>query len=335
MEFRQPDRLPRFWNHFWPEFVARWHGHGNTGSIHDHFGDDMTVVAADETVWPSRQQIIRREGDLAVIRTGWGQIKRVAFDGGHIGELLEAGLPDRVDPDTLVFEDPRMEQRFAPWDAEATAAKARYFTWCKSGGPYLRAAFMRGEENFWVDVIEDPQWARDFVERVTDHIIAVAVTALKRWGLEDTGMEINDDVAASWGPFVGPDIYERIFLPALRRMVKAYKGAGAHWIMHHADGNVLPLLDMWIDAGIDAINPVEFRSGMDPVKIQQKYGKKLVCIGGLDNCAILPRGDRAEVRDHIQHLKQAGRDGGYIIGPHSIGPDVSLDTMNYVLELLD
>ena len=58
-------------------------------------------------------------------------------------------------------------------------------------------------------------------------------------------------------------------------------------------------------------------------------------IGGLDNCAILPRGDRAEVRDHVLHLLQAGRGGGYVIGPHSIGPDISVDTMVHVLELLE
>lgn len=88
-------------------------------------------------------------------------------------------------------------------------------------------------------------------------------------------------------------------------------------VMHHADGNVLPLLDMWIDAGIDAINPVEYRSGMDTIEIREQYGDKLVLIGGLDNCAILPRGDRTEVRDHVLHLLAAGGGGGYVFGPHS------------------
>ena len=73
---------------------------------------------------------------------------------------------------------------------------------------------------------------------------------------------------------------------------------------------------------------------MDVVKLRQQYGNWLVLIGGLDNCAILPRGDRAEVRDHVLHLLDAGRGGGYIFGPHSIGPDIRIDTMCYVLELL-
>jgi len=50
---------------------------------------------------------------------------------------------------------------------------------------------------------------------------------------------------------------------------------------------------------------------------------------------ILPRGRRAEIRDHIQHLIHAARGGGMVIAPHSIGPDIAVDTMDYVLELLD
>jgi uroporphyrinogen decarboxylase len=193
---------------------------------------------------------------------------------------------------------------------------------------------MRGEAQFWMDVVEDPEWTRAFVDRVADHIVAVAVEAMQRFGLEETGIAIYDDVSSAQGPLVGPKHYERVFLPALKRMVRAYKDAGARWVMHHSDGNNLPILDMWIDAGIDAINPCEFRSGMDPVKIRRRYGNRLVCTGGLDNCAILPRGDRAEIRDHVQYLLEAAQGGGYVLGPHSIGPDIEVDTMEYVLEML-
>jgi uroporphyrinogen decarboxylase len=115
--------------------------------------------------------------------------------------------------------------------------------------------------------------------------------------------------------------------------VNGYKEAGAKWVMHHSDGNVLPLLDMWIDAGIDAINPVEYRSGMDAVAIRDQYGQKLVLVGGLDNTGILPRGDRSEIRTHVEHLLSIER--GYVFGPHSIGSDIALQTMAYVRELLD
>jgi uroporphyrinogen-III decarboxylase len=337
MNFREADRVPRYFSDFWPEFEANWKQvHGPT-DLHKHFGDDMRLVEPCESAWPTRAGLVEWRGDRAVVRSGWGELKLTQFTAPAeqvMGELIEPAVKERIDPEKLRFDDPLLDSRFERAGKEAAALKDEYFVWCKSGGPYLRAAFMRGEEQFWMDVVEDPGWTRAFVDRVVDHIVAVAIGGLRRFGLQDTGIAIYDDVASSSGPFVGPKHYEQVFLPALRRMVKAYQAAGARWVMHHSDGNVLSLLDMWVDAGINAINPIEFRTGMDPLKIRRQFGNRLVCTGGMDNCEILPRGDRGEIRDHILLLLEAGRGGGFIFGTQSIGPDIRVETMEYVLELL-
>ncbi len=339
MHFEQPDRLPRFWQGFWNGFTEKWRDRTGGDDPHRYYGTDMRLVIAEESVWPTKAGIVERQGDMVLARSGWGELKRtmttLTASREMMGQLVEPAVPQRVDPDTLVFDDPLMDSRYTQAGEQTASWKDEYFVLCKTGGPYLRAAFMRGEENFWIDVIEDPSWSRAFVDRIVDHITTVGLEELRRFDLYETGIGIYDDVSDSRGPFVGPKHYEAVFLPALRRMVKAYKDAGAAHVMHHSDGNVLPLLDMWIDAGIDAINPVEFRTGMDPVKIREQYGDKLVCVGGLDNADILPRGDRSEIRDHVQHITQAGRGGGFVIGPHSIGEDISVETMDYVVELLE
>ena len=339
MAFREPDRVPRYWSGFWPEFEAAWREQRGEADLEVVFGGDMRLAAPEESAWPTRSEVLEHRGEQVVARTGWGEVKLTSLDqhgrAQVMGELIEPAVPERVDPDTLVFDDPLLDFRFQEAGEHAAAWKDDYFVWCKSGGPYLRAAFMRGEEQFWVDTVEDPEWTRAFVDRVVDHIVTVAMEGLRRFGLQDTGIAIYDDVASVAGPFVGPVRYEQIFLPALRRMVRAYKDAGAAHVMHHSDGNVLPLLDMWVDAGVDAVNPVEYRTGMDPVKIRAQFGDRLVCVGGLDNCEILPRGDRGEVRDHVLHLLEAGKGGGYLLGPHSVGPDIDVRTMEYVLALLE
>ena len=243
----------------------------------EHFGNDMFVVVADERPWPSRTEIIRDSSSEKIIRDGWGQVKREQ-PGTGMSEIIEVAIKDYVDPDTLEFENPLADSRYERSFDDQFQNECCLF--CKTGGPYLRTAFLRGEQQLWIDVMDDPEWVQSLVDRITDHLICVGVESIHRWRMYDTGIEINDDVAANWGPFVGPDIYEQIFLPALRRMVVAYKKAGARYIMHHADGNVEPLLDMWIDAGIDAIHPVEYRSGMDPIRLHERYSDRLTLIGG-------------------------------------------------------
>jgi uroporphyrinogen decarboxylase len=335
LEFREADRVPRIWDAFWPEFVTQWDQRFPGVDPSNYFGNDVLVIVADETPWPSRAGVISTNGDEQIVRNGWGQLQRLRGD-AHFSETIELAIPERVDPDTLVFDDPLDDGRYLPCEAHIAEQRAAgRFLFCKTGGPYLRSTFLRGEEQLWYDIMDDPGWVRAFVDRVTDHLIAVGVESIRRWGMQDTGIEINDDVASNAGPFVGAETYERIFLPALQRMIKAYKQAEARFVLQHSDGNVMPLLDMWVDAGVDVINPVEYRAGMDAPAIRRKYGDKLALIGGLDNTVILPRGDRGEIREHIFHLLEAGRGGGYAIGPHSIGPDVSVDTMLYVHELLE
>ena len=76
--------------------------------------------------------------------------------------------------------------------------------------------------------MDDPAWVSTLVDRVVDHIIEIGIESLRKWEL--LAIQINDDVAGNFGPVVGPNIYERIFLPLLRKMVNAYREAGARFI---------------------------------------------------------------------------------------------------------
>ncbi len=133
---------------------------------------------------------------------------------------------------------------------------------------------------------------------------------------------------------VSPRTYERIFLPLMARMVAAYRAAGARYIVMHSDGNILPVLDLLVDAGIDAINPVEPKAGMDVVALRDRYAGRLAFIGGLDNAGILPSGNRELIREHVTRCTRAARDGGIVLGSHSIGPDIAVADYDYVVELI-
>lgn len=100
----------------------------------------------------------------------------------------------------------------------------------------------------------------------------------------------------------------------------------------HSCGNINPLIPELLEIGIDGLNPLEVKAGMDPLQLKQAYGKKLVLHGGInavlwdDRAAI-----EAEMRKTIPALKQGG---GYIFASdHSIPSSVSLEDFRGIVEL--
>jgi len=334
LNYREADRTPRMFNSFAADFMQAWRERHGDLAPSTFSGSDVAVVAADETPWPTRAGTVEERNGQKLSRNGWGWLERRA-EGSSFAQMSDRALDGRPDPDTLEFDDPRLDLRYESAARTFDALRDRAYVFCKTGGPYLRVAMMRGEEEFWIDMADDPGWVRAIVARVTDHMTAVGVESMRRFACHDTGILISDDCAANWGPFMSPDAYEQLLLPALGRMIRAYKDAGAAKVMFHSDGNVLPLLDMWVAAGIDAVNPIECRAGMDPVKLRERYGNRLACVGGLCNTEILPRGERAELRDHVQHLFQAARGGGFVMGTASISGDVSVAAFEHLVELLE
>ena len=194
----------------------------------------------------------------------------------------------------------------------------------KTGGPYLRTTFVRGEQQFLTDIAEDPALARALVDKMADHLIGIAREQIRRWSLCDTGVWIYDDMAYNSGPMFSPESFEEVFLPAYRRMVKDYKSAGAKYVLLHSDGNIMPILDLLVDAGIDGLNPLEKRAGMDAAAIRRRY-PHLILTGGMCNTDTLVNGPAERVEKETKELIDLGRNGGLVIGTHSISPEIPLD----------
>jgi hypothetical protein len=79
-------------------------------------------------------------------------------------------------------------------------------------------------------------------------------------------------------------------------------------------------MDMLIDAGIDGINPIERKAGMDPVALRKRY-PDLILTGGMCNSVTLYSGTQKEVESQAKELIDLGRNGGLVIGTHSINPE--------------
>ena len=323
---RPPDRIP-ICDDYWGEFVTRCrqaHGLSDDADLMDFYGIDLNVVVPDETPFPSRAEVLSSDADATVERDGWGRVIRTQRD-AYFYEQIEPAIRTRAELDAVEFDSPRIDSRYACLDPANGFEPGRRCTFIKTGGPYLRSSFMRGGEDFLADIAADPEFAAALANRVADHQIEIGLEALRRSGLYETGVWIYDDMAYNDGPMFSPTAFERIFLPAYARMVRAWKSAGARFVLLHSDGNIASLLDMLLDAGIDGINPVEPRSGMDLVSLKRRYGERLALIGGMDNAVALPQGPVERIVAEARAIIEVGRDGGVVIGAHSIGSDIPVE----------
>jgi uroporphyrinogen decarboxylase len=235
------------------------------------------------------------------------------------------------------FEPSDSDKRYAAMLADMAHARRmphRPYLFIKVGGPYLRCSFLRGDYQWLMDITEDPTFAAALAERMTDHLIAIGLEALRRTDLYQQSIWIFDDIASNEGLPMSPASYEWIFLPQMRRMVAAFRAAGAARVGMHSDGDLHQVLNGLVDAGISILNPIEPRAKIDVVELRRRYGDRLAFVGGMCNTQVLPCGTDAEVRAHVNHVLSVAGDGGLVIGSHSIGPDVSVERYDLFMEVL-
>lgn len=325
LSFETPDRVPRY-DCFWGEFAEMCRQELDIpadSTLEDYFGVDVCVVAADETPFPSLAREISKDGVATISQNGWGTIVRHR-EGAFFHEVIKQGISGDVDPEKLVFEAPELDSRYTGFMEVIDRERPKRCVFAKIGGPYLRTAFMRGQEDFLIDMVTDPGYAKALIDRVADHLLSIGEESLRRGGLKDTGIWIFDDMGNNRGPMMSPAVFENLFAPAYKRLVAGLKSFGARKVCLHSDGNIEPILDMLVDAGIDGLHPVEPRAGLSMVRLRERYGGKLALMGGMCNSQILPDGPEEQIVEHAREIVDLARSGGVVIGSHSIGPDISV-----------
>ena len=100
---------------------------------------------------------------------------------------------------------------------------------------------------------------------------------------------IFEDYAYRHYPFLLPRLWRRFVFPRLKEAVDAFHKGGT-FVLVHSDGNILPLMDMIVEAGPDGVHPLEPAAGIDIKMVKEKWGDKLCLIGNIDVANLLPYG---------------------------------------------
>lgn len=165
-------------------------------------------------------------------------------------------------------------------------------------------------DDFIMMIMDEPDLVRDIVNMTVDVNIELAHQAAGR------GVKIvstGDDYAYNSGPMISPVMFEDIFGDALNRVMGAYKEMGLY-IIKHTDGNIMPIIDLIVDSGIDCLDPIDPIAGMRLDDIKKRYGRR-ICIKGNVDCAntLTLRSVEETIAETKNCIRAAGPDGGYIL----------------------
>ena len=100
-------------------------------------------------------------------------------------------------------------------------------------------------------------------------------------------------------------------LPRYKRIVNFLNDNDIDLIFVDCDGQPGPLIDLWLEAGVNGLYPNEVAAGNNPVDLRKKYGRDLRLIGGIDKRE-LAKGPEAIKKELLSKLPFLFNDGGYI-----------------------
>lgn len=258
---------------------------------------------------------------------------------GHEWPLPVSPLIDNSrDPfdllDKLIFPDPHDPSRLASLRAAINRFKGRKAVIFGMHSSFLYPSLIRGFENLLMDYIVNPDFAAKLTQKVVNYFLE-----LEKHAIEYGADAIIDceDYCSNKGLFISPDHFQKFILPGLKQAVNIAKDRGIPF-MKHSDGYVWPILNIFVDLGIDSYNPVDFVAGMDIAQVKKVYGNILTIHGNIDSSYLMVYGNPEDVKEAVrQCIKVASPNGRHILssssGIHSlVRPENFLSMINAARE---
>lgn len=334
-EHREADCIPVF-DSPWASTIERWHKEGlpETMGFEDYLNLDRVVHLWPDTSPRYPQKTIEETDEHRIYTSGWGVTMKQWKHTASTPQFLDFTV---TDPDSWC----KAKERMTPtrdrinWDQ----LKSDYSLWRKEGrwieahfwfGFDITHSWFIGTERMLIALAENPEWCRDMFNHELDMCIAL-FDMIWEAGYTLDGIIWPDDMGYKFNQFFSLQTYRDLLKPIQKRAIEWAHKRGIKARLHSC-GDIRPFVPELIEIGLDGLNPIEVKAGMDPIQIKKTYGKHLLLHGGINALFYNePNQFENEMRRLIPILKE---EGGYIFGSdHSIPSCVSLQRFKAIVEL--
>jgi hypothetical protein len=334
LRHEEPDRVPLS-DFFWGSFLERWRadlGLPADTDIYKYYDLDWisTIPNMDPHIRPF--ETIEETGDHVIVRTGFEALIRKQF-------------ADPM-PAFLGFATDTLEKMAAfgfddPWD------ERRYFRGGDNQIAGVGDGFARNSPA-WIDSVRSlhPDFAvygsvceaQEMLWRIIgpeNGLLWLALHPIEtgRFIERLDGLVIWGDVAYVKDLLFSPEIWRRHFKPVVKAIVGECHAHGLP-VIYHGCGNVRRIFEDFIEIGIDAYNPLEFKAGMDAVELRRHYGHRIAFCGNMD-VLTWAHAPSDELRQAVLTKLNAAKGGGFIFqSDHSVPSNVSGQRYDEVVRLV-
>ena len=264
----------------------------------------------------------------------WGTGYRMPKDGGMYYDMVDFPLisaEDEEDDDKYCFPQVPVPKPGSQKDA-VRYQKAGYPVTIAEhfGNGFLQTGPRLYNFDNWLCMLAaEPERAERFLERLLEAKMKYWDNLLDEYGESVDFISECDDLGTQTGPFISHEMFSRLILPYHKRLYTHIKSRYHVKILLHSCGSISNMIPDLIDAGVDALNPVQTTAAnMDPVWLKQEFGKDIVFWGGgIDTQHTLPFGTPQQVSDMVKrNMEILGKDGGFIFSTiHNMQQDVPIE----------
>ena len=335
---RPVDRIG-IYEHFWSDTYAEYAKQGKIKegeNYDDHFGFDMSVTWALNLVLDPdfTPEVISETEDTVTVKDGNGALLKRHKHHDTTPEHVDFSIKCRDDWDKVkhMLKPDISRINFENYrKVKKEAAEAGRFFALSGVLPFECMHPICGHEEMLVGMIDDPDWVLDMADTYIKAIVEMQKILFEQEGLPD-GIFFYEDMGFKGKPFMSPDHYREMIYPSHKYAFDYAHSLGLKVIVHSC-GFVEPLIPHMIDAGMDCLQVIEVKAGMDLLRIYRNHGDKIVLMGGID-VRTLYSNDKAIIDAELEAKIPVVKQGyGYIAhSDHSIPKTVDYETFRYYLD---
>lgn len=348
LDHKESDRIP-IQDYVWESTIERWMKEGLEDDIDldDYFQYEMAYFLPDLSLQYS-YKILEENDEYIFERNNYGEVVRNHKNRSTTPQVIDSPIKNRKDwnevKSRIKINDTRGLSTKSIVDFSEKISfeeglkifqkhyeKGRFIMFEALVGFDLVQRYV-GTERLLIALIDEPDWVKEMFLENAKFVIEMYGYLVEKGYIFD-GIFLCDDLGYRNTSLISPKHYKELIFEADKFICDFFHSINIK-IFLHSCGCVKELIPLFIEAGIDCLQPLEVKAGMDLIDLKRKYGEKMAFMGGIDT-RLYSNSNTSLIEKEIEtKIEVAKKGGGYIYHcDHSIPHDVSLSQYIRVLGL--